>query len=206
MGLEIVYPATVAPAGAGLTTLNGDATPAQNVAVGAGTGLALVDAGALHTISGVPFAAGTPGIVSDPAAAAAETYLAADNTFKGPPLRLLGKLLGLNLNVVAATPIFVTPGAGFTTCEVVMITVDHCTGAPAGNTVSFGQAAAPADFLAATALPAGLGVGAPLKAVRLFPGINVPYAEYGPGVTFVANVTVGGAAITCDVDVWGSYE
>ena len=116
---------------------------------------------------------------------------------------LLGRATGVNLNAVAATTIFTTPASGFTRCEVTIITVDNFSGTPTTNAVSFGASATPTDWLGATVLSGTAGVG---KALRLFPQINVGYAEYGTNIAFVANVTIGGAAITCDIDVYGVYE
>jgi hypothetical protein len=116
---------------------------------------------------------------------------------------LLGRLTGINLNNVAATTIFTTPGSGFTRCEVDHVTLNNFSGTPTTNAISFGASGTPTDFLAAAVLVGTLGAG---KSVHLFPASNVSFSNYGTGVAFVANVTIGGAAITCDADVWGVYE
>lgn len=115
----------------------------------------------------------------------------------------LGTLTGLNLNAVAQTTIFTTPATGFTTAIVDHVTLENFSGAPTTNAVSFGKAAAPTDWLASGVLAATAGVG---KGLRLEPAVNLGYATYGTSIPFVANVTAGGAAITCDVTVWGHYE
>src|SRR6202142_1464172 len=62
-------------------------------------------------------------------------------------LVLLGKLVGLNLNSVAAATIFTTPGAGFTRCVPHVIVLDNFSGAAATTVVSFGASGTPTDFL-----------------------------------------------------------
>lgn len=107
----------------------------------------------------------------------------------------------IDLNAVAQTPLLTVP-ATVAECEILAITIHDFTGAPTTNAISFGRTGTPTDWLGSTVLNGGAGVG---KAVRLFPGIGVPYAIFGPGDVFVANVTVGGAAITCSVHIWGCY-
>jgi hypothetical protein len=115
----------------------------------------------------------------------------------------IGKLSGLNLNAVAATTIFTTPAAGFSRCVVYEVVVDNFSGAPTTNAMSLGSSGTPTDWLGATVLAATAGVG---KIVSLFPAVNIGYAVYSTGVAFVANVTVGGAAITADITCLGWYE
>ena len=115
----------------------------------------------------------------------------------------LGKLTGLNLNAVAATTIFTTPAAGFTRCFVEYIALDNFSGTPTTNAVSFGASATPTDYTTAVVLAGTAGTG---KALQIVPATNVGFAVYATAIGFVANVTVGGAAITCDVTVWGYYE
>jgi hypothetical protein len=113
----------------------------------------------------------------------------------------LGRLVGLNLNVVAATTIFTVP-TGLARCIVTKIVLSNCSGTPTTNAVSFGASATPTDWLGATALAVGFVAG---KVVMIFPGANIATGAYSSGTNFVANVTLGGAAITCDLDVWGYY-
>ena len=115
----------------------------------------------------------------------------------------LDKLSAINLNAVAATTIFTTPAAGFTRCVVDQIVMDNFSGTPTTNAISFGASATPTDWNPAVVLAGTAGVG---KGLFLYPASNVGFAVYGTGIAFVANVTVGGAAITADAAVWGYYE
>lgn len=115
----------------------------------------------------------------------------------------LGKVTSLNLNVVAATTIFTTPASGITRCVVTEIVADNPSGTPTTNAVSFGAAATPTDYLAATVLAGTFVAG---KGIELYPAANTAFAVYGTSISFVANVTVGGAAITADFTVMGYYE
>jgi hypothetical protein len=113
----------------------------------------------------------------------------------------LGRLVGLNLNVVAATTIFTVP-TSLARCIVTKIVLSNCSGTPTTNAVSFGASGTPTDWLAATVLVAGFVAG---KTILLLPAVNVAMAAYVASVAFVANVTIGGAAITCDLDAFGYY-
>jgi hypothetical protein len=115
----------------------------------------------------------------------------------------LGKVSALNLNAVAATTIFTTPASGINRCVLIEIVADNFSGTPTTNAISFGASATPTDWLAAVVLAASGGVG---KGLSLYPATNVGYAVYGPGIAIVANVTIGGAAITADFTVLGYYE
>jgi len=115
----------------------------------------------------------------------------------------LGKLTGLNLNSVAQTTIFTTPAAGITRCFVFDVFLDNISGVPTTNAISFGASGTPTDWLASTVLSTSLASG---KGADLSPAIGAPFAVYGTSIAFVANVTVGGAAITCDLRVIGFYE
>jgi hypothetical protein len=116
---------------------------------------------------------------------------------------ILGTLTGLNLNAVAATTIFTTPASGFTRCIITEINMTNSNGTPTTNAVSFGASATPTDWAAATVLGGGFVAG---KGIEINQASNTPFAVYGTGVAFVANVTVGGAAITCDLQVLGYYN
>jgi hypothetical protein len=115
----------------------------------------------------------------------------------------LGRILAVNLNAVAATNFFLTPASGFTRCIVDQVVIDNLSGTPTTNAISFGASGTPTDWLAAVVLAATLGAG---KGGSLYPVANLGFAVYGTGVQFVANVTVGGAAITCDLRALGYYE
>ena len=114
----------------------------------------------------------------------------------------LGRLVGLNLNAVAATQIFLTPAAGIVRCVVNYLVLDNFSGTPTTNAVSFGASATPTDYLPAAVIAAVTTA----QAVRVFPATNVAFAIYLTAISFVANVTVGGAAITCDIRAIGYYE
>jgi hypothetical protein len=77
------------PAVGGITTINGDATAAQLITVGAGLGI--LNVGPAHNIFGIPFAPAVPGptapgLVPNPGIAGPTDYLAADATFKPIPV------------------------------------------------------------------------------------------------------------------------
>jgi hypothetical protein len=113
---------------------------------------------------------------------------------------VLGKLVGANLNAIAATTIFTTPAAGFTRCVVEQITVDNFSGTWTTASVSYGSSGTPTDYTA-TATMAGAAAN---KAVVVS---ATAFATYGTGIAFVANVTIPqGVAATADITVWGTYE
>lgn len=115
----------------------------------------------------------------------------------------LGKLVGLNLNSVAATTIFTTPASGFTRCVVMEVLLDNFSAAAATTVVSFGASATPTDYLGAQTLTNS----ATGKVLAYYPAVGAAAATYGVGVAFVANETVAlGSAATCDVVVMGYYE
>jgi hypothetical protein len=113
----------------------------------------------------------------------------------------LGKIVGLNLNSVAATTMFTTPAAGFTRCNVTEIYMDNYSMAATTASVSYGSSGTPNDFSAtATNAQAAAGKLNPIYAANTS-------SYYGTGVAFVANVTIAqGVAATCDVEAWGYYE
>ena len=115
----------------------------------------------------------------------------------------LGKVVGFNLNSVAATTIFTTPASGFTRCVVIEIVMDNFSGAAATTQVSFGASATPTDYLAAQTLTNSTAG----KQLGYYPAVGAAASTYGTGVAFVANETVAlGSAATCDISVWGYYE
>jgi len=130
------------------------------------------------------------------------TY-SADGTSRLIPEGQLGKLVGLNLNAVAATTIFTTAlPAGATRCIITKIVRSNESIAATTASVSFGSSGTPTDF-SATAVNAN---AATTKYQVLSPTATLATA-YGNAVAFVANVTIAqGAAATCDITVFGYYE
>lgn len=115
----------------------------------------------------------------------------------------LGLHTGVNLNSVAQTIIFTTPGSGFFLCVPTLVVVDNFSGAVTTNAASFGSSGTPTDFLASTVLTGG----AAGKSFQNAPASFVTAcAVYGAGINFVMNVTAGGAAISADVYVFGYYH
>lgn len=117
----------------------------------------------------------------------------------------LGKLVGLNLNSVAATTILTTPSSGFTRCVITAVILNNFAGTPPLSiTASFGASGTPTDWSVAV----GIGVSANSRYVSVPTGnLTTGSAVYGSAVAFVANVTVAqGAAYTCDVTAYGYYE
>ena len=117
---------------------------------------------------------------------------------------IMGKLIGLNLNSVAATTIFTLPAAGFTRCIVTKQVLDNFSTAATTVSISYGASGTPTDWNA-TATMAGAATG---KFIKLEGGgVANGSATYGPGTAFVANVTIPqGVAATCDITAYGFYE
>jgi hypothetical protein len=118
---------------------------------------------------------------------------------------LLGKLVGLPLNAVAATTIFTTPGAGFTRCVITSVVIDNFSAVASTASVSYGASATPTDWAATATMPGATAAG---KFIQLLGGAAASgSATYGTGIAFVANVTIiQGVATTADVAAYGYFE
>lgn len=114
----------------------------------------------------------------------------------------LGKITALNINAVAATPIFaiaLPPGAKGLVVTKVVRYADTIAATTAS--ISFGQTATPTDW-AATAVNAN---AAAAKA-QIISATAALQPFYTAATNFVANVTIAqGAAATCDLEAFGYY-
>jgi hypothetical protein len=163
--------------GGGVTSINGDATAAQTLV--SGGGITIVDSGGgVHTFSVPsplpvpPFAPGQAGIVTDPGAAPAASYLRADNTFATLP----AALASINGDPTAAQTLV---GSG---CSI----IDTGGG---GHTISIDFP----DFVL------GVGVNLDLQAAATYNLFNVSGGFSGAVVTRVLMVLVSGnPSITAD--------
>ena len=155
--------------GGGVTSINGDVTPTQTLN---GIGCVVTDGGGgAHTINVPaptpvpPFAPGNAGIVTDPGAAPAASYLRADNTFATLPTALAS----INGDTTAAQTL---SGSG---CSI----IDTGGG---GHTISIDFP----DFVL------GVGVNLDLQAAATYTLFTVPGGFAGAIVTKVAMILVAG--------------
>jgi hypothetical protein len=155
--------------GGGLSSINGDATPAQTFN---GVGCVVSDGGGgAHTINvpsptpPPPFAPGVSGLVTDPGAAPAADYLRADNTFASLP----AALTSINGD---ATPAQTFVGSG---CSI----IDTGGG---GHTISIDFP----DFVL------GVGINLDLQAAATYNLFNVPGGFSGAVISKVLMVLVSG--------------
>lgn len=116
--------------------------------------------------------------------------------------QVLGKVVGVNLNAVAATTLFTAAvPADATGWVVTRIVKTKYSIAATTASVSFGQAATPTDY-AATAVDAN----AATTSAQIISATAALQKFYTANVAFVANVTIPqGAPATCDIEVFGYY-
>jgi hypothetical protein len=156
--------------GGGVTSINGDAAAAQTLV--SGGGITIVDGGGgVHTFAVPsplpvpPFAPGQAGIVTDPGASPAASYLRADNTFATLP----AALASINGDPTAAQTLV---GSG---CSI----IDTGGG---GHTISIDFP----DFVL------GVGINLDLQAAATYTLFTVPGGFSGAIITKVVMVLVAG--------------